>query len=118
MLDIGISELINSNVNDMKVERSSFTVCENSVTPLSNTCCDNESLHAAGMVGLGPSLHECNSSDVSWVARKIPPSEGGRDGTSLNIGNEIVGDKPEHAGLGAHGVRGVVRVNPLGKVFE
>ena len=70
------------------------------------------------MVGLRPSHQECNSSDVSGVAREIPPSEGGRDGTSLNVGNEIVGNKPKHSELGPHNVRDVVRENPLGKVFE
>ena len=68
------------------------------------------------MVGLRPSHQECNSSDVSGVARELPPSEGGRDGTSLNVGNDIVEKKPEHAGLGPHDVREVVRVNPLGGV--
>ena len=70
------------------------------------------------MVGLEPRHHVCYFSDVSGVARKIPPSEGGRDGTSLNVGNDIVGEKPEHAGIDPHGVNEVVRVNPLGEVFE
>ena len=118
VLDIGMSELVNSNVNDTKIERSSFTVCEGSHTPLSDTRCDTESLHAAGMVGLGPKHQEYNSSDVSGVAREIPPSEGGRDGTSLNVGNDIDGEKPECSGLGPDAVREVVRVNPLGEVFE
>ena len=82
VLDIGRSELIDSNVNDMKMKRSSFTVCEGSCTSLSDTRCDTESLHTAGMVGLGPNNQECNSSDVSGVARKILPSEGGRDVTA------------------------------------
>ena len=55
---------------------------------------------------------------MSGVAREIPPSKGGRDGTSLNVDNDIVGEKPEHAGLCPHGVREVVRVNPLGVVFK
>ena len=118
MLDIGTSDLIKSNVNDMKIERSSFTVCEGSCTPLSNTCCDAESLHAASMVDLGPSHQECNSSDASRVAREFPPSKGGRDVTSLNVNNDVVGDKPDHAGLGPHDVREVIRVNPLGEEFE
>ena len=61
---------------------------------MSDTRCDTESLHAAGMVGLGPKHQEYNSSDVSGVAREIPPSEGGRGGTSLNVGNDIDGEKP------------------------
>ena len=61
MLDIDMSEFINSYVNDMKIERSSFTVCEERCTPLSGTRCDTESLHAASMVGLGPSHQGCNS---------------------------------------------------------
>ena len=63
--DIGMSELINSNVNDMKIERSYFTVCEEDCTTLSDTRCDDESLPAASMVGLRPRHQECHSSDVS-----------------------------------------------------
>ena len=55
---------------------------------------------------------------MSGVAREISPSEGGRDGFSLNVGNGIVDEKPEHAGLVPHDVRELVRVNPLGEVFE
>ena len=46
------------------------------------------------MVGLGPSHQECDSYDVSGVAREISPSEGGRVGTSSNVGFDIVGEKP------------------------
>ena len=118
VLDIGMSELFNSNVDDINIERSSSNAFGESYTPLSDTRCDTESLHAAGMVGLGPRHQECNSSDLSGVARKILPSEGGRGGTSLNVGNDIVGEKPECLGLGPNNVREVVRVNPLGEVFE
>ena len=118
MLDIDMSEFINSYVNDMKIERSSFTVCEERCTPLSDTRCNTESLHAADMVGLGSKHQEYNSSDVSGVAREILPSEGGRGGTSLNVGYDIDGKKPKHSGLGPDDVREVVRENPLGEVFE
>ena len=70
------------------------------------------------MVGLRGRHPGSNSHDVSAVAREIPQSEGGRDGTSLNVGKDIVGEKPKHAGLDPHDVREVVRVNPLGEVFE
>ena len=70
------------------------------------------------MVDLGPKHQEYNSSGVSGVAREIPPSEGGRGGTSLNVGNDIDGEKPMCSGLGPNAVREVVRVNPLGEVFE
>ena len=65
-----------------------------------DTRCYNESLHTAGMVGLRPSQEECDSSDVSGVAREISPSEGGSNGTSLNVGIDIVGEKPKHLGQG------------------
>ena len=91
-----MSELINSHVYDINIERSSSNAFEESCTPLSDTRCDTESLHAASMTGLRPSHQEFNSSDVIWVAREVPPSEGGRDGTSLNVGNDIVGKKPKH----------------------
>ena len=46
------------------------------------------------------------------------PSESGRDGTSLNVGNDIVGEKPGHARLGPHDVPEVTRLNTLGEVFK
>ena len=52
------------------------------------------------------------------MARKIPRSEGGRDGTSLNVGNDIVGKKPKNLGLDPHNEREVVRENSLSEVFE
>ena len=70
------------------------------------------------MVGLGSSNLESNAADVSKVAREIRPSEGGRDGTSLNVGSGIIGEKPNHSGLGPHNARELVRVNLLGEVFE
>ena len=48
------------------------------------------------MVGLGPSHQEYNSSDEGGVARDIPPREDGRNGTSLNVGTNIGGEKPKH----------------------
>ena len=111
-------EFIISNANDMNTERSSITICEGSCTPLSDTRCDTESLPAPAMVELGPRHQECNSSDVSGVALNISPSEGGRDGTSLNVVNDIVIEKPKHSGLDPHNAREVVRENPLGEVFE
>ena len=113
-----MSELVNSNVNGMKIERSSFIVCEEVCNPLSDARCDNESLHAAGMVGLLPKHKERNSYDVSGVAREIPPSEGGQDGTSLNVGYDLVGNKPKNSRLDPHNAREVIRENPLGKVLE
>ena len=71
-LDIGMSELIISNVNDMNIERSFITVCEGRCTPLSDTSCNLESLHSASRVHLGPSHQQCKFSDVSGVARKNP----------------------------------------------
>ena len=96
VLDIGITELMYSNVNDICPEQVSVTISGTARTPLSDTHCDNESLHAESMVGLGPSHQGFNPSDVSVVAREIPPKEVGRDGTTLNVGNDIVGDTPRH----------------------
>ena len=96
VLDIGITELMYSNVNDICPEQVSVTISGTARTPLSDTHCDNESLHADSMVGLGPSHQGFNPSDASVVAREIPPSEVGRDGTTLNVGNDIVGDTPRH----------------------
>ena len=62
-----MSELINSNVVDMKGDRNGFNGSESSCILASETRCDKESLHAPDMVGLGPSHQECNSCDVSGV---------------------------------------------------
>ena len=66
------------------------------------------------MVGLGPSNQGCDSFDVCVVAREDAPSAVGREGTTLNVGNDIVGETP----LGPHNVSGVALLNPLGEVFE
>ena len=49
---------------------------------------------------------------------KIPPSEGGRDGTSLNVGKDIVGKQPENSGQGLLNASEVVCDNPLGEVLS
>ena len=102
----------------MNNERDLFNASEALCTSSSDTRCDNKALHAAGMVGLGPSYQECDSYDVSGVAREIPPSEGGRNDTSLNVGTDIVGKKPKHSGHGPHNAREVLRLNTVGEVFE
>ena len=61
MLDIGMSELIVTNFDDISPEGSSLT--------------------------------------ASDTARKNPQSGVGRDGTTPNFGNDIVGEKPRHPGL-------------------
>ena len=99
MMDIGISELIDPNVVNMNVERNLLTTSEALRISSSDTRYYNESLHAAGMVGLGPSHQECESYDVSGVARENPPSEGGRNYILLNVGIDIVDKKPKHSGF-------------------
>ena len=61
VLDIEMSELTNSNVENMNFERSSLNTSDTARTPLSVTRCDNESLHAESMVGRGPSYQGCDS---------------------------------------------------------
>ena len=65
-----MSELTNSNVENMNSERSSLSSSDTARIPLSVTRCDNESLHAESMVGLGPSYQGCGSFDVCVVARE------------------------------------------------
>ena len=64
VLDIGMSEPTNSNVENMNSERSSLSISDTARTPLSVTCCNNESLHAESMVGLGPHYQGCDSFNV------------------------------------------------------
>ena len=82
MLDIGMYELTNSNVENMNSE-SSLNISDTARTPLSVTRCDNESLHAESMVGLGPSYQGFDSFNVCVVARENAPSAVGREGTTL-----------------------------------
>ena len=46
------------------------------------------------MVGLEPSYQGCDSFDVCEVARENAPSAVGSEGTTLNVGNDIVGETP------------------------
>ena len=118
VLDIGMPELTNSNADNMNSERSSLSISDTESTPLSVTRCDNESLHVESMVGSGPSYQECYSFDVCVVARENAPSAVGREGTTLNVGNDIVGETPVSSGLGPYSVSGVALLNSLGEVFE
>ena len=69
-----MSELTNSSVENMNSERSSLNISDTARTPLSVTRCDNESLHAEGMVGLRPTYQGCDSFDVCGVTRENSPS--------------------------------------------
>ena len=51
-------------------------------------------------------------------ARENAPSAVGHEGTTLNVGNDIVSETPLSSGLGPYNVSGVARLNPLGEVFE
>ena len=48
---------------------------------------------------------------------RFSPSEGGRDGTSLSVDNDIVGETPLSPGIGPHTPCEVAREIPLGEVF-
>ena len=43
---------------------------------------------------LGPSYQGCDSFDVCVVVRENAPSSVGREGTTLNVGNDIVSETP------------------------
>ena len=66
-----MSYLTNYNGESMNSKRSSLSNSDTARTPLSVTRCDNESLHAESMVGLGPSYQGCDSFDVCVVAREM-----------------------------------------------
>ena len=61
------------------------------------------------MVGLSKSYLECDSFHLSGMAHEIPQSEGGCNGASLNVGIDIVGEKPTYSGHGPPNAREVVR---------
>ena len=100
VLDIGMSGLANSSVENMNSERSSLSISDTARTPLIVTRCDNESLDAESKVGLGPIYKGCDSFDVCVVAGENAPSAVGREGTTLCVGNDIVGETPLSSGLG------------------
>ena len=52
------------------------------------------------------------------VARENSPSAVGHEGTTLNVGDDIVGETPLSSGLGPYNVSGMALLNPLGEVFE
>ena len=84
-----------------------MSISDTACTPLSVTRCDNESLHAESTVGLGPIYQGCDSFDVCVVSRENAPSAVGREGTTLNVGNDIVGETPSSSGLDSYNESGV-----------
>ena len=100
MLDIEMSELMNSDVNE---------ICEAARTSLNDTHPDSESLNDESNVGLEPRYQGCNPFDARGVARINPLSEVSRDGTPLDVGKDIVGDTPRHSGICHVNARGVAR---------
>ena len=80
MLDIGMSELMNSDVNE---------ICEAARTSLNDTHPDSESLNDGSNVGLEPSHQGCNPFDARGVARINPLSDFGCNSDSLNFSNDI-----------------------------
>ena len=87
VLDIGMSELIDSDVNDN---------CETARTPLSCTCCYKEPLDTNSIDDPRLSHFGFDPLDICAVAREHPQSEGGCHSTSLNVGNDIVSEMPQH----------------------
>ena len=87
MLDIGTSELVDSDVNDNS---------ETAHTPLSYTCCYNKPLDSDNINDPRSSHLGCDTLNICAVAREHPQSEGGCHSTSLNAGNGVVGETPRH----------------------
>ena len=110
VLDIGMSELHDSNnVNDIRPEPKSSTVCEAARTPLNDNHRVDESLNASeSIVGLEPRHPGLSPPTVCVVARETL-SDVGRDGDSLTAGESIVGLEPRHPGLSPSDVCVVAR---------
>ena len=103
MLDIGINELLDSDVND---DSGTARIL------LSGNRFYNEPLDADSIDDLMSSHLGCDLIVVRVVARKHPHSDGDWNSTSLNIGNDIVGETPRHHERGASGACVVVRKHP------
>ena len=89
VLDIGMSELHDSNVVDVSLEQSVSTVCETARTPLSDTQSGNESLNAESIVGLEPRHPGLNPDDVCGVARNPLGDLFELSNSSPDVGNDI-----------------------------
>ena len=89
VLDIGMSELHDSNVVDVSLEQSSSTVCEAARTPLSDTHSRNESLNTESIVGLAPRHPGLNTDDVCGVARNPLGDLFELSNSSPDVGNDI-----------------------------
>ena len=99
VLDIGMSELIDSNAECIV----GLGPGETARTPSSDTSDNNESLNAESIVGLRPSNQENNFLEKGEVAPISPPSMAGRGGTILSINSGTIGDSPGHSSMAGRG---------------
>ena len=76
MLDIGISELVDSeDVKDMSIELSSICDSEAALTPLSDSRCESNVLNAESIVDQASSHRGLDPSDERRVGRTYPLSD-------------------------------------------
>ena len=108
MLENKISELLYPDVNDNS---------ETARTLLRGTCCFNETLDADSIDDPRSSHLGCDPLVICAVAREHPQSEGGCNSTSLNVGNDIVGETPRHREQGSSDACAVAD-NSLAEEFE
>jgi hypothetical protein len=113
VLDIGVSELMDTGVEDASPEHCSRADRGVARNPLSETPRDESSLHAGhGMVNNTSRHLGHGPSDAGGAARN--PLSGARHASaaSLHAGNGMVDDQARHLGHGPNDARGAAR-NPL-----
>ena len=101
-----MSESVDSDVNNNS---------ETARTPLSGTFCYNEQLDADSTDD-PRSIHlGCDLLYICAVTCEHPQSEYGCHSTSLNVGNDIVGETPQHQERGSSEACAVAREHPQGE---
>ena len=112
MLDIGISELVDSDdVKNMSIEKSSICDSEAARNPLSDSRCEINVLNAKSIVDQASSHRGLEPSDERGMARMYPLSDFGCDSDALNVNVNVVGEISNHPEPGSANAREVAR-NP------
>ena len=115
VLDIGMSELLNANVQNINSEIKSEKESGTARIPSSDSRCYNESLNAESIDGLRPGYQGGNIPAIRGVARLSPPSVAGRGGTILSVSNDTVSESPGHFVFNHINTRDVTRKHSLDK---
>ena len=79
---------------------------------MSGTCCYNKPLPADSIDDPRSINLACDLLDICAVAREYPQDDGGCNSTSLNVGNDVVGEMPRHQDRSSSDACAVAREHP------